>query len=109
MRRPGEIEDVKKKIHATARKMLWHGISNFVWASGSSGRKGWRQPQEAQWRRKESKRTSETLPGTWHGEAQRGSLWLCYAGSLAEKRKSEISGKRRRLKPILWEKKSWGN
>ena len=25
MRRPGEIEDVKKKIHARARKVLWHG------------------------------------------------------------------------------------
>ena len=37
MRRPGEIEDVKKKIHARARKVLWHGIGNFVWASGS----GW--------------------------------------------------------------------
>ena len=35
MRRPAEIEDVKKKIHARARKMLEHGIGNFVWASGS--------------------------------------------------------------------------
>ena len=36
----------------------------------------------------------------WLGRAQRGSLWLCYAGPLAEKQKSEISGKRHRLKPI---------
>ena len=35
MRRPGEIEDVKKKIHARARKVLLYGIGNFVWASGS--------------------------------------------------------------------------
>ena len=35
MQSPGEIEDVKKKIHATARKVLYHGIGNFVWASGS--------------------------------------------------------------------------
>ena len=35
MRSPGEIEDVKKKIHARASKMLQHGIGNFVWASGS--------------------------------------------------------------------------
>ena len=35
MRRPEKIEDVKKKIHARARKVLWHGIDNFVWASGS--------------------------------------------------------------------------
>ena len=39
MRNPGEIEDVKKKIYARARKMLWHRISNFVWASGSKGGK----------------------------------------------------------------------
>ena len=35
MQIPGTIEDVKKKIHARARKMLQHGISNFVWDSGS--------------------------------------------------------------------------
>ena len=39
MQSPGEIEDVKKKIHARARKVLWHGIGNFVWASGSGGGK----------------------------------------------------------------------
>ena len=31
----GKIESVKKKIHATARRVLWHGTSSFVWASGS--------------------------------------------------------------------------
>ena len=51
-----------------------------------------------------SKRTSETLQVTWVGEAQRDSLCLCYAGLLAEKRKSAISGKRHRPKPISWEK-----
>ena len=35
MRRSGKIEDMKKKIHARARKVLQHGIGNFVWASGS--------------------------------------------------------------------------
>ena len=42
-----------------------------------------RKPQEVQWGRKESRRTSETPPGTWHGGAQKGSsgsatqgLWL---------------------------------
>ena len=34
MRKPEEIKDLKKKIHARARKMLQHGIGNFVWASG---------------------------------------------------------------------------
>ena len=33
--RPGEIEDVKKKIHARTRKVLYHGIGNFVWVSGN--------------------------------------------------------------------------
>ena len=42
--------------------------------------------------RKENRRTSETPQGTWLGVAQKGSLWLCYAGPLAEKRKSGISG-----------------
>ena len=39
-------------------------------------RRGWRQPQEIQQMRKESKRTSETPPTTWLGGAQWGSLWL---------------------------------
>ena len=39
MQKPGKIEDVKKKIHARARKMIHHGINNFVWASGSEGGK----------------------------------------------------------------------
>ena len=55
---------------------------------------------------KKSKRTSESFQGTWLGGAQRGSLCLCYAGPLAEKQKSGISGKRRRPKPIPWEKNS---
>ena len=37
MRRPGKSEDVKKKIHARARKVLYHRIGNFVWASGGRG------------------------------------------------------------------------
>ena len=35
MQTPGKIENVKKKIHARARTVLEHGISDFVWASGS--------------------------------------------------------------------------
>ena len=50
---------------------------------------------------------SETPPGMWHDKAQRGRL--CYTGSLAERRKSEISGKRPRPKLIPWEKNSLGN
>ena len=37
--RPENIENVKTKIHARARKVLQHGIGNFVWASGSGGKK----------------------------------------------------------------------
>ena len=48
----------------------------------------WRQPQSVQWSRKESRRTSETPQCAWLGGAQKGILWLCYAGPLAEKRKS---------------------
>ena len=51
-------------------------------------------------------RMSETPQGMWLGGAQRGSLWFCYAEPLAEKRKSGISGKRHRLKPIPW-KNNW--
>ena len=47
---------------------------------------------------------SETPQSTWLSRAQRGSLWLCYAGPLAEKRKSGISGKQHRSKPIPCEK-----
>ena len=42
-------------------------------------------------------------------ELKRGSLWLCYAGPLDEKRKSEISGRQRRPKPIPWEENSLEN
>ena len=35
MHRPVKIENMKKKIHARARKVLWHEIGNFVWVSGS--------------------------------------------------------------------------
>ena len=35
IQRSGEIENVKKKIHARTRKMFQHEIGNFVWANGS--------------------------------------------------------------------------
>ena len=75
MQSPRKIEDVKNKIHDRARKMLYHGIWNCL-GQWQSRRKSWRQPQEIQWERKESRRTSETPPGTWLGGAQRGGLWL---------------------------------
>ena len=48
---------------------------------------------------------NETPSSTWLGGLQRGRL--CCAKPLAEKRKSGISGKRRRPKPITREKNSW--
>ena len=54
-------------------------------------------------------RMSETPQGTWLSGARIGSLWLCYAGPLAGKQKSGISGNRRRPKPTPWEMNSWGN
>ena len=63
----------------------------------SGRRKSWRQLREIQRGRRESKRMNKTPQGAWLGGAQKGSL--CYAGSLAEKQKSEISGKRHRPKP----------
>ena len=38
----------------------------------------------------------------WHGGAQKGSLWLCYAGSLAERQKSGMSGNWQRQKLTPW-------
>ena len=96
MPRPRKIENVQKKINARARNVLWHGIGNFVWGSGSGRGKicdsrekfsrGERKIQRG------SRKTNETPQGTWLGRAWAGSLWLCYAGPLARKQESEISG-----------------
>ena len=108
MQNPGKIEDMKKKIHARARDALalaWDRqlcLGQWQWR-----RRGCRQLQEIQWGKMVNRRTNETPQGTWLGRARKGSLWLCYTGPLAEKRKSGISGKRRRSKPIPWEKNSW--
>ena len=51
--------------------------------------------------------TSETPQGTWLGGAWKGSLWLCYAGSLAGRQKSGNSGSGQRPKPTPRERKSW--
>ena len=54
-------------------------------ARSSTGEKAERREK-----RKESKRMSETPPGTWHGGAQKSSSGS--SGSLAEKLKSPVSG-----------------
>ena len=82
MQSPGKIEDLKKKIHARARKMLYHRIGNFVWANVSGGGKvgGSLRNSAAK-----NRRMSEIPRGTWFSGAQRGGPWLCSAGPLAEK------------------------
>ena len=55
---------------------------------------------------KANKKMNETPQGTWLGGARKGSLWLCYAGSLAGRQKSGISGSRWRPKPTAWERNS---
>ena len=99
MQNPGEIENVKKKIHARVRKMLIMNrqlcLGQWQWK-----KKGWRQPQKIQRKRRDSRRTSQTPQGTWLSGARKDSLWLCYAGSLAGRQKRGISSKRQRPKPI---------
>ena len=83
MRNPGKMEDVKKKIHARARKMLYHGIGNFVWDSGSGGGKvrGIRKKFSRGQRRAEGRvrllraRGSAKLRNVASGSATQG-LWL---------------------------------
>ena len=41
---------------------------------------------------KGSKKTNATLQDTWLDGAQKSSLWLCYAGPLAGRQTSRISG-----------------
>ena len=109
MRSPGEIEDVKKKIHARAREGALARDRQLCLGQWQWTRRGWRQPQEIQRERRMNRRTNETPQGSWLSRVQKGSLWLCYAGPLAEKWKSGILGNRRRPKPISWEKNSWGS
>ena len=45
---------------------------------------------------------SETPQSTWLGGAPRGNLWFCYAGPLAGRQKSGISGNQRRPKSTSW-------
>ena len=85
MQRPGEIENVKKKIHARARKMLQHRIGNFVWANGSGRGEvgGSRKKFSEGERRVEGRVKLLRAPGTAEfrevasGSATQG-LWLGY-------------------------------
>ena len=71
MQSPGEIEE-ENSFQSEEDGLAWDMqlfLGQWQWM-----RRGWRQPQELQWGRRESKRTSETPPGTWFGGAQKGSL-----------------------------------
>ena len=77
------IEDVKKKIHPRARKVLLHGIGNFVWASGNGGGKVRSSRQNFSGRERRAKervrflraRGSPELREVASGSATQG-LWL---------------------------------
>ena len=60
MESPGKIEENPYQGEEDA--LAWDRqlcLGQWQWRG-----KGWRQPQEIEWRRKESRRTSETPPGT---------------------------------------------
>ena len=104
MQRPGEMEDVKK-IHARARKMLYHVIGNFVWARGSAREEVGGSHKKFSGRERRANGQVRRLRGsgmTKLREIASGSA----TGSLAEKQKSDISGKQRRPKLTSWEKNS---
>ena len=105
MQRPGVIEE-ENPCQSEEDALAWD--RQLCLGQWQETRRGWRQPHETQREKKECRRTNETPQRTWLSGAQKGSLWLCYAGPLAEKRKSEISGKRHKPKPISW-KNSWGS
>ena len=94
MRRPGEIENVKKKIHARTRKMFQHGIGKFVWANGSGrgGVGGSRKKFSGRERRAKRRvrlhraRGSAELKEVASGSATQG-FWL-----INEKVGSQVSG-----------------
>ena len=80
MRRPGEIEDCEENpCQSEEGALAWDRqlcLGQWHWT-----RRGWRQPQEIQWEKRESKKTSETPQGMWLSKAQRGSplALLCRA------------------------------
>ena len=84
MRSPGKIKDVKKKIYARARKMVQHGIGNFVWGSGSGGGKIGGSRKKFSTREGRSKGRVRFHRARGSAEL-RESLLLLYAGPLAEK------------------------
>ena len=74
MYKPGKIGSVKKKIHARARKVLYQGIDDFVWASGSGRKEVCGRPE------KFSGRKGKTDRGIKFHRV-RGSSYLGQAGS----------------------------
>ena len=79
-------------------------LGQWQWTS-----RGLWQPRETQRGRRRSRKTNETPQGTWLKEDRRGNLWLSYAGPMAGKQTSGISGSWQRPKPTPWERNSWGN
>ena len=76
MQTPGKIENMQEKINAKAKKMLYHGIGNFVWASGS------RRGEVCGSREKFSKSKGKAKRRMWIGGTHKGSFLLCNAKRL---------------------------
>ena len=66
-------------------------------------RRGLWQPRKIQLERRVSRKTNKTSQDTWFGGARTGRLWLCYARSLAGKRKvrSQVVGEDPKPTPRL--------
>ena len=105
--RPGKIENAQENSLARARKVLQHGIDNFVETSAKKERfvAAARNLEEE----RKSKKTNETPQGTLPGGGRTGSLWLCYVGPLAGRQKNGIFGSRQRPKTTSRERNGWGS
>ena len=89
-----------KEINVTTRKVR-NGKNKF-----EKGAFAWNKRlclEQWKGRERESRTKNDTHQGTWPVGALTDSFWLCYAKSLAGKRKGGISGSRRRPMPTPWE------
>ena len=75
MQRLGKIENVKKKIHARVRKMIYHRISDLVWASDSGRKEVCGSLKKFSGRG--SRKKSGTPQGMWPLGVRTSSQWLC--------------------------------
>ena len=91
MKKTRKSKDMKK-IHASIREMLQHGVGNSIWVgSDGRGKVGCHRKKFNEDQRVEKPRQfRSTMPDG----AQISSLWLCYAKPLAERQivRSQVVG-----------------